>query len=76
MYCANRGGRAPHEGEASAPSAGSAVRVDARTDAALRGSLTIIDTEKLTAVEVEAGRQPSDMVFFAGWEDTLRRQLR
>jgi len=63
LYCANRGGRAPREAEASAPSAGSMTRVDARTDAALRGSLSIIDTEKLTAVEIEAGRQPSDMVF-------------
>ena len=41
------------------------MRVDPRTDAALRGSLTIIDTEKLTGVEIEAGRQPSDMVFTA-----------
>jgi len=65
LYCANRGGRAPHEGEASAPSAGNKVRVDTRTDAALRGSLTIIDTEKLTGVEVDAGRQPSGMVFSA-----------
>ncbi|MDR3401538.1 MAG: alkaline phosphatase family protein [Chthoniobacter sp.] len=65
LYCANRGGRAPRKGEASAPSAGTKVRVDPRTDAALRGSLTLIDTEKLTAVEIEAGRQPSDMVFSA-----------
>ena len=65
LYCANRGGRAPHAGEASAPSAGTEVRIDPRTDAALRGSLTIIDTEKLSAVEVDAGRQPSDMAFSA-----------
>lgn len=63
LYCANRGGRAPQAGEASAPSAGTQVRVDPRTDAALRGSLTIIDTGKLTATEVEVGRQPSDLVF-------------
>jgi len=65
LSCANRGGRAAREGEASAPSAGSMVRVDPRTDSALRGSLTIIDTEQLTAVEIEAGRQPSAMVFSA-----------
>jgi len=65
LYCANRGGRAPRKDEASAPSAGTKVRVDPRTDAALRGSLTLIDTEKLTGVEIEAGRQPSDMVFSA-----------
>ena len=63
LYCANRGGRAPRAGEASAPSAGTMVRVDPRTDAALRGSLSIIDTEKFTATEIDAGRQPSDMVF-------------
>jgi YVTN family beta-propeller protein len=63
LYCANRGGRAPEKGEASAPSAGTEVRVDPQTDAALRGSLTIIDTEKLAGVEVDAGRQPSDLAF-------------
>jgi YVTN family beta-propeller protein len=63
LYCANRGGRAPAKGEASAPSAGTQVRVDPQTDAALRGSLTIIDTEKLTGVEIDAGRQPSDLAF-------------
>src|SRR5438067_679149 len=50
---------------ANAPSAGSMARVDPRTDAVLRGSLTIIDTEKRTAVEIEAGRQPSDLAFSA-----------
>lgn len=63
LYCANRGGRAPAKGEASAPSAGTQVRVDPQTDAALRGSLTIIDTEKLAGVEIDAGRQPSDLAF-------------
>jgi len=62
LYCANRGGRFPHAGEASAPSAGTMVRVDPRTDAALRGSLSIIDTEKFTATEIEAGRQPSGLL--------------
>ncbi len=65
LICANRGGRAPRPSEASAPSAGTMVRVDPRTDAALRGSLSIIDTEKLAATEIEAGRQPSDLVFSA-----------
>jgi YVTN family beta-propeller protein len=65
LYCANRGGRPPTTGEASAPSAGTPTRVDPKTDAALRGSLTIIDTATLNAVEVDAGRQPSDMVFSA-----------
>lgn len=63
LYSANRGGRAPAKGEPTAPSAGTQVRVDPQTDAALRGSVTIIDTEKLTGVEIEAGRQPSDLAF-------------
>lgn len=62
LYTANRGGRAAKEGEATASSAGSNVRIDPATDAALRGSISIIDTEKLTAVEVEAGRQPAALI--------------
>lgn len=65
LVSANRGGRAPRAGEPSAFSAGSAVRVDPKTDAALTGSLSLIDTEKLTATEIEAGRQPSALAFSA-----------
>ncbi|MDQ3814502.1 MAG: beta-propeller fold lactonase family protein [Armatimonadota bacterium] len=61
LFVANRGGQAPKEGEASAPSAGTPVRIDPRTDAAWRGSLSIIDTEKFSTTEIEAGRQPADL---------------
>lgn len=61
LFVANRGGRAPLDGEASAPSAGTPVRVDPRTDAAKQGSLSIIDTQTLSGVQVDAGRQPSDL---------------
>ncbi|MDF2440372.1 MAG: hypothetical protein JWN98_1356, partial [Abditibacteriota bacterium] len=63
LYVANRGGRAPLPGEASAPSAGTSVRVDPRTDAALRGSLSIINTVTFGVAEVDAGRQPADLKF-------------
>lgn len=59
LYTANRAGRAPQENEPSALSAGSNVRIDPKTDAALRGSISVIDTQKFTRVEIEAGRQPS-----------------
>ncbi|HTK74273.1 MAG TPA: alkaline phosphatase family protein, partial [Gemmataceae bacterium] len=62
LYVANRGGRAPTDDEPSETSAGTAVRIDPKTDAALRGSLSIIDTETFKPVEVDAGRQPSDLV--------------
>ena len=65
LVVANRGGRAPKSGEPTSPSEGSLVRVDPRTDAALRGSLSFIDTQNFTNVEVDAGRQPSDMKFSA-----------
>ena len=61
LFVANRGGRAPLDGEAGAPSAGTQVRIDPRTDAALQGSISIIDTKTLTGVQVDAGRQPSDL---------------
>jgi DNA-binding beta-propeller fold protein YncE len=65
LYTANRGGRAARENEPVADSAGSKVRIDSATDAALRGSVSLIDTQKLTAVEIEAGRQPSALALSA-----------
>ena len=65
LFTANRAGRAPQGGEPAAPSAGSAVRVDPETDAVLRGSVSIIDTEKFSSVELEAGRQPSALALSA-----------
>ncbi|MEO8440615.1 MAG: alkaline phosphatase family protein [Spartobacteria bacterium] len=61
LYVANRGGRTPKENEPHAISAGSAVRVDPKTGAALRGSISIIDTDSLTSTEVEVGRGPSGL---------------
>jgi YVTN family beta-propeller protein len=61
LYVANRGGRVPKANEPHALSAGSAVRVDSKTGAALRGSISIIDTASLTSTEVEVGRGPSGL---------------
>lgn len=69
LVVANRGGRPAREGaEDAAPSAGTPVRVDPKTDAALRGTLTFISTESLkgdtlSLTEIDAGRQPSSLVF-------------
>jgi YVTN family beta-propeller protein len=64
LFIANRGGskvaRDPNE---TAPSAGTPVRIDRKTDAALRGSLSILDTTTLQTKEIAVGRQPSQMAF-------------
>ena len=61
LYVANRGGRFPREGERAEDSAGTPVRVDRRTDAALAGSLSFVNTGNMTAGYIETGRQPSGM---------------
>lgn len=63
LAVSNRGGRAATDEEPSAPSAGSRVRVDPKTDAALGGSISLIDTGAWTAREVPVGRQPSGAAF-------------
>lgn len=65
LFVANRGGRAARAGEPSALSAGTPVRIDPRTDAALRGSISFVDTEQNTATHIEAGRQPSGLAISA-----------
>jgi YVTN family beta-propeller protein len=66
LAVANRGGKpAEEEEEHKADSAGTAVRVDPVTDAARGGSISLIDTASLRVTEVEAGRQPSGLVFSA-----------
>src|SRR5688500_6671489 len=62
LVTANRGGEvmAP-DADQTADSAGTRVRVDPKTDAALRGSLTFIDTKTLAPLEMPAGRQPAGM---------------
>lgn len=52
--------RAPKD---TASSAGTLVRVDPKTDAALRGSLSFIDTADWAVKEVQAGRQPEGLLF-------------
>jgi len=60
LYVSNRGGDAAKEGEVSAPSAGTEVRVDPKTDAALAGSVSLLDTNNLTVRATIRGiRQPS-----------------
>ncbi|WP_309707036.1 hypothetical protein, partial [Armatimonas sp.] len=58
-----RGGRVAQKGEASAESAGTAIRIDTKTDAAKSGSVALLDTASLTVRKVEAGRQPSGLAF-------------
>ncbi len=59
LIVGNRGGRPPQEKEASAHSAGTAVRIDRMTGAALAGSVSFVDTRTFVTTEMEAGRQPS-----------------
>lgn len=60
---ANRGGEGPKAGEAQAESSGTKAAIDAETDAAAHGSLTIWDSETRSTERVETGRQPSGMCF-------------
>ena len=61
LFVANRGGRHPSNGEAIAWSAGTALRVDPKTDAALHGSISFIDTTDFTVTEIDEGRQPAGL---------------
>ena len=63
LAVSNRGGAAPTEGEPSALSAGSPVRVDPVTDAANGGSVSLVDTANWTVRHVPVGRQPSGTAF-------------
>ena len=65
LYAANRGGHKVGEDVTSAEnSGGTRVEVDPETDAALHGSISIIDVSRAeaTAQEVSSGRQPCGMV--------------
>ncbi|HVK04511.1 MAG TPA: bifunctional YncE family protein/alkaline phosphatase family protein [Armatimonadaceae bacterium] len=60
LVVANRGGAPAKRGEPSAPSAGTPVRVDRRTDAAAGGSVSLLDTATgAVRATLAAGRQPS-----------------
>lgn len=66
LAVACRGGQAARADQQSALSAGSAVRVDPRTDAALDGSVVLLDTANPNSQQRATGiRQPSGMVFSA-----------
>lgn len=62
LFVANRGGEPPKRGEPQAVTAGSPVAVDSKTDAALRGSVSIVDFALNKVFRVAVGRQPSGMV--------------
>lgn len=61
LYVANRGGVPAREDEPSAPSAGTATRIDPATDASLRGNVSAVDTGTWKAETIEAGRQPAGL---------------
>lgn len=63
LLVANRGGRPTRpDSRGSALTAGTAIAVDRRTDAARRGTVTVIDTAKATVLQhLDVGRQPAGM---------------
>ena len=61
LFVANRGGRAARPNEPQDFSAGAEIRIDPATGAALRGSISIIDTKTYATNEFEEGRQPSGL---------------
>ncbi len=63
LAVACRGGRIANEKEPSALSAGTAIRIDPKTDAAKSGCIALIDRGTYQATLVEAGRQPGGMAF-------------
>lgn len=63
LAVACRGGRIADQKEPSALSAGTAIRIDPKTDAAKSGGIALIDTGTYQATLVEAGRQPGGMAF-------------
>ncbi len=61
LFVANRGGRAAQPNEPQDFSAGASIRIDPATGAALRGSISVIDTKTYITNEVEEGRQPAGL---------------
>ncbi|MCW5942770.1 MAG: beta-propeller fold lactonase family protein [Fimbriimonadaceae bacterium] len=67
LAVANRGGaRYPMLDFDSAPTAGTPARIERATDAALTGSVTLLDTRSWQGTEVPVQRQPSGMCFLDG----------
>lgn len=62
VFVANRGGRHPAKGDRNvSTSAGTALSIDPKTDAALRGSISFIDTRTFATSEMDEGRQPTGL---------------
>ncbi len=62
VFVANRGGRHPANGDTNVrKSAGTAVSIDPKTDAALHGSISFIDAKTFATTEMDEGRQPTGM---------------
>jgi YVTN family beta-propeller protein len=62
LFVANRAGEKPSKRELRADSAGSMVAVDPKTDAAARGSVSIIDLATAKTSSIRVGRQPNGLV--------------
>jgi YVTN family beta-propeller protein len=65
LWVSNRGGMRVAAGRGTAASAGTAVRVEASTDAARGGSVSMVDTGTLTATHTPVGRQPAGIALTA-----------
>ncbi|NLH99625.1 MAG: YncE family protein, partial [Chthonomonadales bacterium] len=63
LWVSNRGGSRVASGRGTAKSAGTEVRVERATDAAARGSVSVVDTGTLAVREIPVGRQPAGLAF-------------
>ncbi len=61
VFVSNRGGRRPAEGETVAPSAGTQVLTDAKTGAAISGTLSVVDLRTFAVKEIAIGLGPATM---------------
>jgi YVTN family beta-propeller protein len=61
LFVANRGGRAASKDQPFALSGRSRVRIDRTTDAAVSGSISVVDTKTLRVSERDEPRQPAGM---------------
>jgi len=63
IFVANRGGRHPEKSEKIVGySAGTKLRIDPKTDAALRGSISFVNAITFASTEMDEGRQPTGMI--------------
>ncbi len=59
LWVSNRGGQIVGASRSTAVSAGTQVRIDRATDAAARGSVSMVDTSTLAVRDIPVGRQPA-----------------